>query len=108
MFKLSVLANNGNERDFYRDIIPPIFKIILAQVLAPAGLDVEHHYQIASGQVADDNAGKSPGFYFADALLEFNGTLNLSVQSNLGLINTIDFQAYTPDGVVTEVIVPTT
>ncbi len=108
MYKLSILSDNAVERDIYRDLIPPVFEVILSQVLAPAGLDVSHHFQIASGQVAEDRMGKSPGFYFADALIEFNGTLNMSIQTNLGLIAEIDFKAFTPDGQYTEVIVPTT
>jgi hypothetical protein len=105
-YKVSVLGKNALERDFYRDMLPPIFEIILAQVLMPAGMNVEHRYMIASGQVAKDLIGKGPGFYYADALLSFKGSLNCTVTLPTGLIAEITFTGTADDGVQTEAIVP--
>lgn len=108
MFKISILADNAVERDFYRDMMPGFLEIFATYVLAQAGLNNEHKYQIASGQVAKDPVGKAPGFYFADVMLEFSGNLNITVSTNYGLIEHIDFKAVAPDGVVTEIILPLT
>ena len=105
-YKISILCDGGNERDFYRDVMPGILEIIVAQVLTPGGLNVTHRYQISSGQVAYDYKGKAPGFFFADAMFEFTGTLNIAISNtSLGLIREIDFTATTPDNVPTEAII---
>lgn len=108
MFKITILADNAIERDFYRDMLPGFLEIFATYVLAPTGLNNSHRYQIASGQVAKDSIGKGPGFYYADVMLEFSGNLNITVSTNYGFIEHIDFRAVHPDGVVTEVVLPTT
>lgn len=105
-FKISVLSDNATERDFYRDALPGVFEVFAAFVLAPAGLNVEHKYQAASGQVAKDTIGKGPGFYFADVLLAFSGSFNITVTTDYGLVGTLDFVATSSGGAETEVIVP--
>ncbi len=106
IFKISILTDNAVERDFYRDMLPGFLEVFAVSVLAPTGLNNEHRYQLASGQVAKDQIGKAPGFYFADVMLEFSGQLNITVNAQYGLIEHIDFKAIHPDDVVTEVILP--
>lgn len=105
-YRVSTLSPNALERDFYRDTVVGLFQAIWATVLAPLGLDVTHGWQVASGQVADDRVGKAPGFYFADMLLTFEGTLNVTISPVYGLIDTITATVTAPDGTTTEADVP--
>lgn len=85
-FRISVLSDNGVERDFYRDNLIGVLEAIYAPILQPLGLDVSHKWMASSGQIAQDRQGKSPGFYFADVLLDFEGTLNVVVMPIYGTI----------------------
>jgi hypothetical protein len=91
VFRISVLAQNTTDRDFYRDASIGIFESIIKSVLTPLGLDVRHRYQAAAGQVANDNMGQSPGFYYADVMCTFEGTFNILITPQYGLMNTITF-----------------
>jgi hypothetical protein len=85
-FRISVLSDNGIERDFYRDNLIGVLEAIYAPILQPLGLDVSHKWMASSGQIAKDIQGKAPGFYFADVLLDFEGTLNVVVTPVYGTI----------------------
>lgn len=98
IYRISVLSNNSQERDFYRDAVIGIFNVILGSVLAPLGKNIRHRYQAACGQVVKDSTLQIPGFYYADVMLEFEGTWNITVTSTYGLIETIYFTGTTPDG----------
>lgn len=95
MYMISILSMNGPERDFYRDSMVGILQSFIGAILAPIGRDLQHKFQISSGQIAKDNTGMGPGFYYADCMLEFTGTLNTVLLTNYGLIEQIDFSAYT-------------
>jgi hypothetical protein len=88
-YRVSILSKNAVERDFYRDAIPAIFQALFNPVLQPLGLDVSHKWQVSTGQVSDDRAAKSPGFYFAECMLTFEGTLDVTVSPIYGLVETI-------------------
>lgn len=105
-YQVSILAYNAVERDFYRDVLIGVFHCFCGAILQPAGIDVTHKYQVASNQVSNENSGKSPGFYYADLMLDFTGSLNITISTDYTYIQTIDFSAYTPDGAVTSVEVP--
>lgn len=81
-YRVSILSTNAPERDFYRGAVVGVFEAIWGTVLQPLGLDVTHKWIVDSGQVANDRVGQSPGFYFAEVMLEFEGTFN--VASNVG------------------------
>ena len=89
MYRISVLSANAPERDFYRDNLTAALQTIYGSVLQPLGVDVTHKWQASSGQVSSDKQGKAPGFYFAEIMLEFEGTLNVVINPTYGLINTI-------------------
>lgn len=76
-YRVSVLSTNAPERDFYRDSIVGTFEAIYSSVLQPLGIDVTHKWMVTSGQVANDRTGMAPGFYFAEVLLDFEGTFNV-------------------------------
>ena len=92
LFRVSVLATDVVTRDFYRDLLIGFFEAIYATVLQPIGIDVTHKWQASSGAVAHDKTTNVPGFYFADVTMEFEGLLNIILNLNYPLINTITTQ----------------
>lgn len=89
IFRVSVLVKDASSRDFFRDMILGMFESIYGPVLQPLGLDVTHRWQASTGQVANDKTGMGPGFYFAEIMLQFSGTLNVSIYPPTGIISTI-------------------
>lgn len=89
VYRVSVLASDATTRDFYRDTLIGIFEALYAPVFLPLGLDVVHRWQFSSGQVAQDKQAMMPGFYFADVMLEFEGTFNVLISPTFGRIATI-------------------
>lgn len=91
VFRITVLAQNAADREFYRDALVAIFQSLLSTVFAPAGLNVSHKFQAFSSQVAHDPSGQAPGFYFADIVLEIEGTSNIAITPTFGIVNAIEF-----------------
>lgn len=89
VFRVSILALNAPDRDFFREAVVAIFEAIWLTVLAPFGLDVVHRWQVSSGQVAKDPVQMAPGFYFADIMLEFVGNLSFTLTPGFGIIKQI-------------------
>lgn len=89
LYRVSVIASSAVERDYYRNLIIAVFKIVHAYVFAPIGENVTHNYQAASYQVVDPQKGMTPGFYGCDVMLEMVGTFNLSITTSYGVISTI-------------------
>lgn len=88
-FRVSVLVKDATSRDFFRDMILGMFESIYGSVLQPLGVDVTHKWQATVGQVANDKVGMGPGFYYAEVMLEFEGTMNVSIYPSYGVIETI-------------------
>lgn len=89
LYRVSILALSPIERDFYRDNLVGVFEALYESVLQPLGIDVTHRWQVSSGQQANDRQGYGPGFYFADVMMEFEGTLNIMVNLSNQIIQTI-------------------
>jgi hypothetical protein len=100
IWRVSVLARTAAERDFYRDGLIAIFQSLLGSVFSALGSNMSHRFQAASGQTSDEYQGKSPGFYFADIMMEVLGVFNTSIETSFGLIETIITNAGLPDGQV--------
>jgi hypothetical protein len=105
IFRLSVLADNVLTRDFFKMAFIGMFEAIYGPVLQPLGLDVTHKWQVSTGQVANDKTGMGPGFYFSEAILQFEGTLNVGIYPPTGLIETIQ-TTVTSDNAVDVITVP--
>ena len=105
IYTISILAADGLTRDFFREALVRWWLAIITFALQPIGQSTSHRYQVASGQVAKDADGKAPGFYYADLMIELNGSFNVSISQNFGLIEKIDVTVNYPDGVVDEIIV---
>ena len=89
VWRVTVLAINAEQRDFYRDALLVIFRVVKATAFAPLGLDVEHKFQAASYTDANEWEGKTPGFYGADLMLEIDGIFPTAILTHYGLIETI-------------------
>lgn len=98
-FRITVMADNTTTRDFYRDAIIAIFQALLTTTFAPIGLDNSHRFQAFSAQVADDPTNRSPAFYYADIMVELDGTMNVGIYNTYGTIETISVTTAYGDGV---------
>ena len=89
VYRVSVIASNAVDREFYRDAVIAFFKVGLSYFLSQIGQDVRQRWQAASYQVTGDNQNLSPGFYGCDITLEITGIYNISVTTTYGVISTI-------------------
>jgi hypothetical protein len=103
IFRISILADNVITRDFFKMAFIGMFEAVYGPVLQPLGLDITHKWQVSTGQVANDKQAMGPGFYYAEAILQFEGTLNVGIYPPTGLIETIQ-TTVTSSGNVTDVI----
>lgn len=87
-YVISVLSFSAQERDFYRQAILGILKVLLARPLNSLGRNIEHSWQVSSGQVSSEK--DSPGFYLAEIAFEITGTFNISVSTNSGVVESIN------------------
>lgn len=90
---VSVFSADPQERDWLRDSILGFFRVMKAAVFAPIGYNVSHSFQAVSGTDAKEWEGHTPGFYYADLMLELDGVFNTVVSTDYGLIEQIDVNA---------------
>lgn len=98
IWRVSILARSADERNFYVEALTAIFQSMLGSIFAALGSNMSHRYQVASGQTADEYQGKSPGFFFADLMMEVLGVFNTSIQTSFGRIEAITTATGLPDG----------
>jgi len=98
IWRVSVFSRDAQERDYYRDMLLSVFRVLKATVFAPIGLNVSHSFQAVSGTDAKEWEGHTPGFYYADLMLEIDGVFNTVVLTNYGLIEHIDVNAVVVPG----------
>lgn len=85
-WRLTVTTPSAEERDFYRDTLLAVLRILDATVFSAIGLNVTHSVQAASFPVARERDGQVPGFYCADILLQTDGTFTTSVTTDYPVI----------------------
>jgi hypothetical protein len=107
VWQVSVLSQNADERDFYRDTLLLAFRALKATFFNYIGSNISHNFQAASGTSVDEYQGTAPVFYWAELMLTVEGEFVVTIATNYGLIEQIDLTA-TSDGVSTEAQVPTT
>ena len=90
IWRVSVFSKDVQERDFYRDSLLTIFRVLRAVVFAPIGMNVTHSFQASSGTDAKEWEGHTPGFYFADLMMELDGLFSATVLTNYGNIASFD------------------
>jgi hypothetical protein len=86
VWRVSVLSADAEERDFYRDSLLMLFRVLKATVFTPIGYNVSHSFQANSYTDVNEWEGKTPGFYGADLMMELNGIFNTAVLTNFGII----------------------
>jgi len=79
VWRVTIMSQDAEERDFYRDALLAIFRVLKATAFGPLGLDVSHTFQAVSYSSVQEWEGVTPGFYAADLLLEINGVFPAAV-----------------------------
>jgi hypothetical protein len=92
IWRVSVFSQDAQERDFYRDSILTIFRVLKATVFAHIGQDVSHSFQASSGTDAKEWEGHTPGFYYADIMLELDGVFDATVLTAYKTILAFDIE----------------
>jgi len=95
VWRITVLSRSAMERDFYRDSLIAILRVLKATVFAQIGLNMRHDFQAASGVDVNEWEGKSPGFYYADVMFTVEGALEAIVLTNYQTIQSIAVTATT-------------
>lgn len=106
MFRISIFAANAVDREWYRDATIAIWEALTGSVFTFIGVDVRHKWIANSGQVAGDKGGQTPGFYYADVMVEIEGTFNITILPTYGRIETITTTASVGGGAAVVATVP--
>lgn len=85
-WRLTVTTPTAEERDFYRDTLLSVLRIIDATVFYALGLNVTHAVQAASYPLARERDGQVPGFYCADIILCTDGNFSTSINTAFPVI----------------------
>lgn len=86
IWRVSILSRSATERDYYRNSIIMLLRVLKATVFSQIGSNMRHDIQAASGVDVNEWEGKSPGFYYADVMFTVEGSLDAIVTTNYGLI----------------------
>ncbi len=89
VWRVTVFSRLAEERDFFRDYLLVVFRVLKATAFGPIGLNVSHSFQAASYTDTNEWDGHSPGFYGADLMLEINGVFPTAVLTAYGTIKSI-------------------
>lgn len=107
VWRVSILCQDAEERDFFRLALVAAFQTILPTVFAPIGMDVRHSIQASSGTDVSEAEGKAPGFYYCDIMMEVDGSFNVAIVTGYGVIPGFAVTATTaPGDVVDHITVP--
>lgn len=90
VWRVTIMSQDAEERDFYRDTLLAVFRVLKATAFGPIGLDVSHTFQAVSYSSAQEWEGVTPGFYAADLMLEINGVFPAAVLTNYPVILQIE------------------
>ena len=86
VWRVTVISQAAEERDFYRDSLLAAFRILRATAFSPLGFDVSHTFSASSYSSSAEWEGLTPGFYGADLMLEVNGIFPAAVLTNYPVI----------------------
>jgi hypothetical protein len=85
-WRVTITAPDAEERDFYRDTLLAVLRILDATVFSDIGLNNTHSLQAASYPVAKERDGRIPGFYCADIVLDTDSNFSTSVRTDYPII----------------------
>ena len=89
VWRVTIMSQDVDERDFYRDSLLAVFRVLKATAFGPIGLDVSHTIQATSYSSAQEWDGVAPGFYGADLMLEIDGVFPAAVLTSYPVIQQI-------------------
>lgn len=89
LWRVTIQCAGAEERDFYRDQLLAVFRVIQSTAFSPLGYNVRQSVQSVSYVDTDFMAGGTPGFYAADAMCEIDGILPITVLTDYGRIATV-------------------
>lgn len=98
VWRVTVFCRLAEERDFFRDYLLIVFRVLKATAFGPIGLDVHHSFQAVSYTDAEEYSAHTPGFYGADLMFEIDGVFPTVVLTGYGIIAQVDFTAALPGG----------
>ena len=90
MWRISVLSQNADERDFYRDTLMIAFRALKGTLFSVIGQNIRHDFQANSGTTGDEWIGQGPTFYWADVMVTLEGVFDVTVLTGYGLIEQIN------------------
>lgn len=85
-YSVAILSRNSDERDFYRTAIIGCFETICLDVLSCLGNNIRHSFAVDSDMESTDDPNASPGFYYADCLLMFDGNFFIGINKEYPVI----------------------
>ncbi len=85
-WRITIMSTNAGERDFYRDRLLIIFRVLKATAFNQMGLDVSHTFSAHSYTDVKEWEGAIPGFYAADLMLEIDGVFPAAVMTHYPVI----------------------
>jgi hypothetical protein len=106
VWRASVLSQDADERDFYRDTLLIAWRALKATLFSFVGQNVRHDYQANSGTTGDEWLGQGPGLYWADVMMTLEGSFDVTILTGFGLIEQIDVFSTSAPGVTDEIEVP--
>lgn len=85
-WRVTVMSQDPEERDFFRDSLLAVFRVLKATAFSPIGLDVTHSFHAVSYSSAHEWQAVTPGFYAADLLFEIDGVFPAAVMTDYPVI----------------------
>ena len=85
-WRVTVTAPDAEERDYYRDTVMAILRILDATVFSEIGLNNTHTLQATSYASAKERDGRVPGFYCADIILDTDSNATALVRTDYPII----------------------
>jgi hypothetical protein len=86
-YSINILSHSAQERDFYKDAVKGVIYTVMI-ALQQIGQNFVYDYQSSSTQVSEDLM--MPGFYASTIMLEFTGLFNMTITTQLPLIEYIE------------------
>ena len=93
VWQISVLSQDADERDFYRDTLLIAFRALKGTLFSQVGQNIRHEWQATSGPSADPYHGEAPVFYYAEIMLTLEGVFPVTIATGFGVIEQIDMNA---------------
>lgn len=85
-WRVTITSPDAEERDYYRDTLMAILRILDASVFTEIGLTNTHSLQAVSYPSAKERDGYIPGFYCADIMMDTDSNFTVLVQTDYPII----------------------